>query len=54
MKLSEFKRQIESDITIFTEYWLEQNVLNAREWPLEMNEGDWYDHFLMSLHETKP
>jgi hypothetical protein len=47
MKLSEFKRQIDSDITKFAENWLEQNVLNARDWPLEMEPGDWYDQFLI-------
>ncbi len=45
MKLSEFKREMIEDLTKFTVEWLEWNVENPHGWPLDMELGDWYEHF---------
>jgi hypothetical protein len=47
MKLSEFRKEMIEDIDKFSEHWLDKNVSNARDWPLEMEPGDWYDQFLI-------
>lgn len=59
MTLDEFKASLEGDIETFVTDWKlsHANPHNDPEhWPLEMDEGDWYDQFLMWMGgaSTKP
>lgn len=47
MTLEEFIAEMKKDIDKFEVNWRKQNVAKPEHWPMEMNEGDWYEQFLM-------
>ena len=45
--LEAFVAIMKADIDRFAANWRAQHAAKPEEWPLQMNEGDWYDQFLM-------
>lgn len=47
--LEDFVKEVREEIGSFYDYWREQNKVNPKEWPLEMedgNEGGWWEQFI--------
>lgn len=51
MKIDEFKKTLYSEVDLFFTEWKEGN---REQYPLEMSEGDWVEHFIMYLCMEKP
>ena len=51
MKLSLFGNSIKADVDDFISDWVEHNVKSPCEWPFDMNDSEWLDHFIFFLEE---
>lgn len=53
MRLSEFADAMRKDVAKFESDWLRRRQLSQKQYPLEMDDGEWYEHFLiwMSMQE---
>lgn len=49
MTLDEFKATLLEDIDAFVINHKKGHEENPEVWPLEMDEGDWFDQFLISM-----
>lgn len=49
MILQEFKSIVEKDLLNFYEEYTRGIIFNSEFFPLEMEEGDWYNQFLIFL-----
>lgn len=47
MKLSEFTEAMRTDLARFEADWLRRRGMRAKSFPLEMDDGEWYEHFLV-------
>ena len=46
MTLPEFQAALEKDLEQFFAYYKNMHLKLPKEWPMAMNEGDWYEQFL--------
>jgi hypothetical protein len=49
MKLEAFSRLIQLEAEKFKEHWLENAKKEPENWPTSMNEGDWWEQFIIHL-----
>ena len=47
MTIEDFVASIRGDIAKFEANWKAQAKVDPKNWPAVMNEGDWYDQFLI-------
>ena len=58
MTLDEFKTKTLQSLESFVQKWQEESEREGSKlgeyiyWPLEMEEGDWFEHFILSLEKT--
>jgi len=56
IKLSEFVKITQLDLIKFGQYWTKNNQEDPTNWPLELGEGDWLEHFILftdSVNESE-
>jgi len=46
MKLLEFVLVTQQELEEFKIWWGKENKKNPTQFPLELNEGDWYEQFI--------
>jgi len=51
MTLDEFKLEMQTRLNQFEKYWKENNQKTPELFPLELNPGDWDEHFQNSIEE---
>lgn len=49
MTVEEFTESLARDVYRFKSFWLENQQQEPESFPKEMNEGDWYDQFLIYM-----
>lgn len=47
--LDQFYEQMNMDIHSFMKRWKENHQADPESWPMEMNEGDWFDQFISDM-----
>lgn len=50
MKLDDFINILLEDVSKFKDFYLEGHKENPEEFPLELEEGDWLEQFLMFIN----
>lgn len=53
MTLTEFQAALENDLELFFAYYKSMHIKFPKDWPLAMNEGDWYEQFLFWNEKVK-
>ena len=53
MKLDEFVKTEQENIVKFAKFWKLNSEKFDHIFPNEMNEGDWYDHFLIWVEDKE-
>lgn len=50
MTLEEFVSGLERELSDFKQMWVDENKLSPDEFPLEMNEGEWYEQWIAHIN----
>ena len=49
MTLNEFEQELMGEVQEFAKQWRDEHTEAPDEWPLNMNEGDWFEQFISHI-----